>query len=283
MRPTYMHVLRCSYQSRNMLKRYFYILLCVLPIWAVAHVANASDEAFNDNFLLDINQFTAAALDLKQAGVTVLPEALRKREWGAVLHAISFSNHLSVLIGFPPGNSSRALRFSGNPDFVPTSYYDYDKLAMDARGAPFIQNRVLLTSALASNEGYGYIYGSEAATYSFINLTLKTASVSFNSIDFADKAVPQHQFSVRSSLNLLHNTQWNNMIYYVDETRGANGGALYFDPNIRFDTQLEWKPVHNMECAITGRNLFNLPPAEFPASPIALVGPGFAGHLVWRF
>lgn len=243
--------------------------------------------------------------------------------WGAVSHAVSFPNRLSnsssVIIGVFPGNPLRALRFSGNPDFVSeeltayeigyriypkpglsldisTFYNNYDKLATTTLGTPFIQNSVLITPALASNEGYGYTYGAEvagnwkvtdywqlAATYSFINLNLKTTAASLNNLSSAEDAVPQHQFSVRSSLNFPHDAQWNNMIYYVDETKGSNGGVLHLDPNIRFDTQLGWKPVHNMECTITGRNLFNAPHAEFPGSPITLVGPSFIGNVAWRF
>lgn len=151
-------------------------------------------------------------------------------------------------------------------------YNQYDDLFRVGLGTPFVQT----TGALApyvvvplriQDNNSGESWGFEASAnwdvadnwqlgggYSFIDFDYKyPTALAFSALG----KDPQQQFNIRSNLQLPHNLEINNALYYVDSL--GVGVSDYF----RFDTRLGWKPMDGVELSLVGQNLLDPNHQEF--------------------
>jgi iron complex outermembrane receptor protein len=68
--------------------------------------------------------------------------------------------------------------------------------------------------------------------------------------DVYGRISPQHQFFLRSSMDLPHNTELDVMARYVSELQ-----ALDIPDYFTVDVRLGWRPAENIELSLVGQNL----------------------------
>lgn len=98
---------------------------------------------------------------------------------------------------------------------------------------------------------------------------------------------PQHQFHLRSSLDLTHNTELNGVVYYVDKTAHVANNATFTTPAyVRLDLGATWRPLKNLELSIWGQNLLDPRHSEitsFHTAYVTEIPRGVLGKITWRF
>ena len=95
---------------------------------------------------------------------------------------------------------------------------------------------------------------------------------------------PEHQFQVRSSLDLTRRLEWDASVGYVSALRDEGIGPT--PAYARVDTRLGWKVGEFIEISIVGQNLLTPGHAEFPDYyPVhhTLVQRSIFGKVTWRF
>jgi iron complex outermembrane receptor protein len=95
-------------------------------------------------------------------------------------------------------------------------------------------------------------------------------------------ADPQHQFSLRSSLNLPWRAEFDAALRWVDTLRFTSGTTpSYFE----LDTRLAWHAVDRLELSIAGQNLLHNHHPEYGAQDPTRVEiqRSIYGKLAWRF
>jgi iron complex outermembrane recepter protein len=118
-------------------------------------------------------------------------------------------------------------------------------------------------------------------TYTFTQLDLreKSGSTDTSAEDIEDRT-PEHQFSLRSNLNLPWNVAFDTMLYWVD--RLPNQGV---DAYARLDLRLAWMPIEDLELSVAGLNLTE-EHREFPTGAItqaSRVPRSVYGSVRWSF
>ena len=94
---------------------------------------------------------------------------------------------------------------------------------------------------------------------------------------------PQHQFSLRSQLDVTNDLELNGAIYYYDNI--ASEGISAF---ARVDIGLTWRPKSNVEFSIWGQNLLDPDHPEFGSDGFlsngtALIERGVYAKMTIRF
>lgn len=176
---------------------------------------------------------------------------------------------------------------------VTAFYNDYDRLETLEFVAPppgfaFAQR--------AANRMEGETYGAELAadwqpkswwrlrsSYTFLQVQLHRDSSSNNpDAEAAEQRSPHHQFSVRSSLDLPWNLEFDLGLRYVDALNNLNVPS-YFS----LDARLAWKPVKDLEVAVVGQNLLDRSHPEFKPTTIRTlpveVERTVFGKVTWKF
>lgn len=152
-------------------------------------------------------------------------------------------------------------------------YSSYRKFSMGQGGIPYYEGAPtphliypLTTVNGASGETYGVELSSDwlvmdgwrlGGTYSF----LETQLHGFSSGTEGEGKDPQHNVSLRSSMDLPGNLQLDLWGRYVDQLPALNIPG-YFD----FDARLGWRPQKNLELAVVGQNLLEPARLEFEGS-----------------
>ena len=95
-------------------------------------------------------------------------------------------------------------------------------------------------------------------------------------------SAPNHQFQVRSLLDLPHRLQWDNTLAYVSKLAAGNVPAY-----ARLDSRLGWRVGEFVELSLVGQNLLSPRHAEFSDTfyPLnhTLVERSFFAKVTWRF
>ncbi len=159
---------------------------------------------------------------------------------------------------------------------IATFYNDYDKLrTAEPAGQSFATSPLpphALISYTAGNKMEGYSYGVETAVdwkvidwwhlqpaYTFIKMHLTPyASSNYDISTQNDDVVPQHQVSLRSSMNLQKDVELDLWYRYVDELSRQK-----VDAYSTIDVRIGWKPLTNLELSIVGQNLLKNHHLEF--------------------
>ena len=137
---------------------------------------------------------------------------------------------------------------------------------------PSFGNTVLVLPL--ENKGSAETYGIELAgswevtdrwklssAYSFISMNLHLDTGAVDSVFERDEGrTANNIYNLRSTLDLPHNMEWDNAVYYVDNL------SVGIDNYIRVDTRFGWKPFKNLELSVVGQNLFDDWHQEFDES-----------------
>ncbi|MCW8893467.1 MAG: TonB-dependent receptor [Deltaproteobacteria bacterium] len=128
-------------------------------------------------------------------------------------------------------------------------------------------------------------------SYSYIHLNIDIApTVDSSFAVVAEKSNPEHQFSVRSNIDLGHDLHLNLWGRYVDNVDAATSTALIsnieVDSYFELDSNIIWKPLEGLEFMLAGQNLLNRQHLEFVqeqfTSPIE-IGRSVYAKLTWKF
>jgi iron complex outermembrane receptor protein len=100
---------------------------------------------------------------------------------------------------------------------------------------------------------------------------------------FFEDDVPQHQFSLRSNLNLPGNLELDAWLRYVDDIKSYN-----IDSYFSLDLRLGWHLSDTLELSIVGQNLLDNHHSEYGESTllnteITEIERGVYSKLSWKF
>jgi iron complex outermembrane receptor protein len=117
------------------------------------------------------------------------------------------------------------------------------------------------------------------------NIGIKQGQTDLNDA-LNETADPEHQFSIRSSMDLPHGVAFDSQLRWVDTLHTNNGATVgtvpaYFDLNAR----LAWRPTKTLEVSVTGQNLLHGHEAEygFPGPTREEIVRGVYGKAVWTY
>jgi len=134
---------------------------------------------------------------------------------------------------------------------------------------------------LTSNNGYGETYGVESYAvwgvnkywdvkpgYTFLiqNFHLRPGS-NDTTLEHDEERSPQNQFTLGSYVKLAENVNWDSNLYYVGNlhyfTTDAVPVRTRIDAYTRFDTQIRWNVMKDVELSLIGQNLLDDKHQEF--------------------
>ncbi len=175
---------------------------------------------------------------------------------------------------------------------------DYDNLVSSTRGTPYISTTLgtpppsLILPLYPANAVDGYVWGGEvtanwevlenwslAATYSFLDMDLN--GLTATSLVTKEGTTPQHQFHLRSYVNITENVEFDTLFYFND-----NLPAEGIDAYTRLDVRLGWQPVDSVVVSLAGQNLLDDQHPEFSAFSYnnpAQIGRAVYGKISWNF
>lgn len=120
-----------------------------------------------------------------------------------------------------------------------------------------------------------------AYTYTRIFLHREADSLDTHA-EAGEQETPKHQFSLRSSMDLPEDIEFDLWLRYTDDLP-----AQGIPDNTTLDVRLGWRPVENLEISLTGRNLFDNRRPEFSSDIYRMVPTeverSFYGQVVWHF
>ncbi len=177
-------------------------------------------------------------------------------------------------------------------------YNDYSRLrsfemaAPDASAAP----AYIRFPFLFSNRLHGETYGGELAanfqmadwwhwraSYSYLQIELhKDPGSQDTSQESIEGLSPHHQVSLKSSIDLPWNLQFDTTVRYVDSLPAAGIGSY-----VGLDLRLGWKPWKDLDISIVAQNLLDNHHPEFPPAviqtPQAEIERAVYGKVTFRF
>jgi iron complex outermembrane receptor protein len=147
----------------------------------------------------------------------------------------------------------------------------------------------------------GHSYGAELSTsyqvlswwrlrggYTLVktDLRVKSGRTDFNNA-LNETADPEHQFSVRSSMDLTKKVELDLRLRWVDSFVFNNAGTPDTVPSyFELDVRLAWRPTENLELSIVGQNLLNDQHLEYviaSPNPRAEIERGIYGKVAYRW
>jgi len=150
---------------------------------------------------------------------------------------------------------------------ISTFYNVYDNIRSYTPGPPPFGFPIT-----AANNLEGETYGTELTAdyqildwwrlhggYDFLheNIHVKSGQVDFSN-GLNETADPEQQFSIRSSMELPDNVDFDTGLRWVDSFQINNGGKPATVPSyFELDARLAWRPTKNLEFSIVGQNLLH--------------------------
>jgi iron complex outermembrane receptor protein len=101
-----------------------------------------------------------------------------------------------------------------------------------------------------------------------------------------ETADPEHQFSLRSSVNLLRRAELDAALRWVDTLHTNNGPTPGTVPSyFELDTRLAWHASDRLELSLVGQNLLHAHRAEygFPDATRPEIQRSVYGKFAWRY
>lgn len=121
-----------------------------------------------------------------------------------------------------------------------------------------------------------------SAGYTWLKMQLHLDPSSLDTTsELAEGDSPQHQFQVRSLLDLPWNLQFDTAVYYVDRLP-RQGVAGY----TRLDARVGWRPVKNLDVSVGMQNLLDDRHSEFgqlQGVASTEIQRSFYGKVTWRY
>ncbi len=221
----------------------------------------------------------------------------------------------------PPAVSPMVLQAYGNDDFKSEKLLAYElgyrfnpqenlsfDLSVFYNEYDDLQNYEQTTTAPLSDVWFAnnitsHSYGLELATewrplewwriqsnYSYIEISArleKNSSDISETDQFLEGSSPEHQFSIRSMMDLPHNIALDVWVYYVSELNKTNVTRSTTIPDYTsFNLRLAWEPVKNIEIAFIGQNLLDSHHPEFTGENVLIeteVERSVFGQVRWNY
>jgi iron complex outermembrane recepter protein len=125
------------------------------------------------------------------------------------------------------------------------------------------------------------------AGYDFLqeNIHVKPGETDFTN-GLNETADPKNQVSLRSSMDLPQNIEFDTGLRWVDELRTNNGSTAGYVPSyFELDARLAWHPTKNLEISVVGQNLLHEYHVEygFPGSTQEAIQRTVYGKITWSF
>lgn len=117
------------------------------------------------------------------------------------------------------------------------------------------------------------------------NIRVKSGEFDLNN-GLNETADPQHQVSIRSSMNLPHNFELDAHLRWVDALDINNGGTVASVPNYtELNVRLGWHATKNLELSLTGQSLLHDEHPEYglPGPNRVEIERSVYGKVQWRF
>lgn len=117
------------------------------------------------------------------------------------------------------------------------------------------------------------------------HLHVKSGQVDINDA-LNETADPQHQFSLRSSLNLPRHTEFDTALRWVDTLHNNNGAVVGTVPSyFEMDSHLAWHASDRLEFALVGQNLLHNrhPEYGFPSPARPEIERTAYGKFTWHY
>lgn len=175
-------------------------------------------------------------------------------------------------------------------------YNDYDKVR-SLEASP--------TGRVFANKLYGESYGLEVSTdwrpqnwwrlqanYSYLRTTMHLDSDGTDSrFEYiTEESSPDHQFSLRSSMDLSHNWELDLWGYYVGHLPASGTAAfrdgIKIDSYVSLNGRLAWRPFPDLEMSLVGQNLLDSRHLEFVEESVTApteIERSFYGKVRWEF
>lgn len=184
---------------------------------------------------------------------------------------------------------------------IATFYNAYSRLRAFQAGTPFFEFSPspahLDIPLIFTNDMDGESYGVEVAAdwrllkwwrlqaaYTFLQLHLKAQGQSLEEeSEIFEGTSPEHQFSLRSSMDLPKGIELDLWLRYVDDLP-----ILDVDSYITLDARLAWRPMESLELSLVGQNLLDGqhleydPELEVPVIPAEVERSGYV-KVTWYF
>lgn len=177
-------------------------------------------------------------------------------------------------------------------------YNIYHHLESEDIGLPFIEqepSQYLVIPEYFANRSRGTSYGAEASlnvqvldkwklsgSYSFLRMIVRSEDPASSIIIENPGNSPQHQFQIRSYVDLTEKLQLDASLFYVSRLSAQQVPAYS-----RFDVRFGWRPTEKVEFSVGGRNLLKDHHLEFQSQDDSVlptqVGREFYGKITWRF
>jgi iron complex outermembrane receptor protein len=211
--------------------------------------------------------------------------------------------------GNPSLDSEQVLAYELGYRFEPTRklsfdvtafYNDYD-LAYSVPGTPGLDPNPnpfphLVLPYNYTNGITGCTYGVELlAQWQVTERWRLSASYSWLQTAFggnllAAQTSPEHQFNVRSSVDLGRGWEFDSALYYVDQVKSQSqnvtGAFTTIPAYVRMDLGLTWRPNDHLEFSVWGQNLLDGGHTEFASYKTpntAEIPRSIFGKITWRF
>jgi len=175
-----------------------------------------------------------------------------------------------------------------------TFYNVYDRVIAAAQGAPYFVPPAgpVVVPLTFQNNTHADTYGEEisaewrvtdnwklAASYTVLHERLNP-QLTYNND-------PQHQFRIRSYLDLPQHVELNGAVYFVDRIHPLLGNPTIGIPAyVRVDLGVTWRPTKSLEVGIYGQNLAQNHHAEFTSyktTVLTEIPRSVMGRVTWRF
>jgi iron complex outermembrane receptor protein len=151
-----------------------------------------------------------------------------------------------------------------------------------------------LQSFTYTNDINGCTYGVEVlAQWQATDRWRLTAGYNWLHTEFDDsfplaQSSPEHQFHVRSTVDLGRGWEFNAAAYFVDEIQSVPQGTteVTIPSYVRLDLGLSWRPNDHFELSIWGQNLLDDSHPEFASyktTNLAEIPRSIYGKITWRF
>ena len=213
---------------------------------------------------------------------------------------------LASAFGNPEADSETLLAYEVGCRFEPVRklsldlagfYNDYDLLATSTPTTGFEATPApphLLQSYTYVNGLHGGTYGAELLVqWQATDRWRLTGSYGWLGNTFPEDSIfhrssPEHQASLRSSLELGRGWQFNSAAYFVDQVQAYPQGVtqVTIPSYVRLDLGLSWQPSKNLEISCWGQNLLDSQHPEFASykNPDLIEIPRtFYGKITWHF
>ncbi|HEU5070316.1 MAG TPA: TonB-dependent receptor [Verrucomicrobiae bacterium] len=183
----------------------------------------------------------------------------------------------------------------------------YDDLRSSSTELDFSQPGYAQALSLIDNRGDGTTYGTElTASWQATDWWRLQTLFTFITGDFempnnevtgapihSGFASPRYQASLRSSIDVTKNVEFDTWLRYVDEVKGAGAEMPGLTPEARripayvtFDVRVAWRPSEHVELSVGGQNLAGFHREFIPtyvSTQRTEVGPGIFGKITLRF